>query len=132
MENPANLSDEELQEILERSHGSQGQKVLIQEEQKARLAERITELEALRDEQSERIAELEEEIGKELEELADWWRDLYTSACQCTETAEVENVKLREALLKYGHHSGKCALLTMDYQECDCDFDVALAKGDKK
>lgn len=41
MKNPADMTDNELQEILEQSHGSQGRKVLIQEEQKGRLREDI-------------------------------------------------------------------------------------------
>lgn len=46
-------------------------------------------------EQSERITELES--GKELDELADWWKDLHATACRRAEAAEAENVKLREA-----------------------------------
>lgn len=41
-----------------------------------------------------------------------------------------ERDKLREALRKYGSHSENCAFLTME--ECDCDFEAALAKGDEK
>lgn len=89
MTNPfADLSDKELQEILERSHGSQGQKVLIQEEQKARLAERITELEALNAKQSERISELDRLLGRTEESSAEQY--------ERAKKAEAENVKLRE------------------------------------
>ena len=45
MDNPATQTDVKLQEILERKFGNQGEKVLVQEEQKRRMNERIAELE---------------------------------------------------------------------------------------
>lgn len=99
MKNPAKLSDEQLQEILERKLGNVGEKVLVQEEQKGRLAERIEELEEELRNQGDVTSSAEEAIrdrDKRVAELEAENAELRKAALAVIAGWDMDRIKLRD------------------------------------
>lgn len=143
MRNPAEMTDKELQEELTQHFTRHGRQVEIQETQKWRLEQRITELEKERhtvdpcDVCYTNSWEPCDASDEDAIQMAGEW-----VACACcnskrialiwkerAEALKAENTELRKALVKYGRHMRGCLRrrYTGEYGLCFCGFKAALA-----